>query len=550
MLTKILDDIRNQKITPTAWVFSFIGILFIRFMFESLSSPSSDGIITSDAFTIIHYVLFFLCTTLGTSLILGKLIKNYEYAIKILLFGLPLLWLAPVIDLILSGGRGYKMLYLFDSGKNLVLNFLTFFGPILNKGATYGIRIELALSLIGIGYIIWLITKNIKNVILGIICVYILVFLGASIPGVVYSISNIKHPTTSAQNVVTEIRSVIENSNLSHNTLREVSSTVSEDRLFELEFNKFISQILFVFSFIFGLILFYKIDKNKFKSIIENSRPERINFYTASLFCGVGFAYINGLGREFVLTDLWGFACLFLAWVCLWMHAVHVNDIVDIEIDKISNTNRPLVKDQISSSQMQEIGNIWLFAALLGAWSAGFYPFYMCLVYVSASYIYSSPPLRLRRFPLAPSFLIGVACLATILAGFFFVSTNKQIQTFPILLSIGIVIMVTLAINFKDIKDIEGDRKNGIITLPILFGQRGVQIVAVLFALSILLVPIFLSFWFLYIICLPAGIIGYRLIMKKPFNEKPIFILRFFFLGGIGLIYILIYWMAHIYKLI
>ncbi len=550
MLTKILEDIRNQKITPTGWVLSFLGILFIRFIFESLSSPSSDGIITSDTFTIIHYILFFLGTTLGTSLILGKLIKNYDYAIKILLFGLPILWLAPIIDLILSGGRGYKMLYLFDSGKNLVLNFLTFFGPNLNKGATYGIRIELALSLVGLGYFIWFVTKNIKKTILGVVCIYILVFAGASIPGIIYTTYKIQNPTTSPQNVVTEIRSIIEKSNLSHNTLREVSSSMPKDRLFELEFNKLISQILFVFSFIFGLILFYKIDKNKFKSVIKNARPERINFYTASLFCGVCFAYINGLGGEFVLTDLWGFACLFLAWICLWMHAVHVNDIIDIEIDKISNTNRPLVKEQLNSNQMSEIGNIWLFAALLGAWSAGFYPFYMCLVYISASYIYSSPPLRLRRFPLVPSFLIGVACLATILAGFFFVSTNKQIQTFPILLSAGIVIMVTLAINFKDIKDIEGDKKNGIVTLPILFGQRGVQIVAVLFALSILLVPVFLSFWFLYIICLPAGIIGYRLILKKPFNEKPIFILRFFFLGGIGLIYILVYWMAHIYKLI
>lgn len=198
---------------------------------------------------------------------------------------------------------------------------------------------------------------------------------------------------------------------------------------------------------------------------------------------------------------------------------------------------------------MRQIGNMWLITALLGSWCAGFYPFFMCLVYVACSYIYSMPPLRLRRFPLIPSFLIGVACLATVLAGFFFISVHKEIFIFPPLLSMGIIIMVTLAINFKDIKDIEGDKANGIITLPILFGKRGVRVVACLFALSILLAPFFLSFWLLYIIAVPASIVGYKLIVKEPYNEKPLFVLRFFFLGAIGLAYLLVYFLAYIYKL-
>jgi 4-hydroxybenzoate polyprenyltransferase len=310
------------------------------------------------------------------------------------------------------------------------------------------------------------------------------------------------------------------------------------------------SQILFILSVLIGLFLLWKINREKFLSIVKNARPERINFYTASLFCGIVFAYINRLGNPIVPIDILGALCLFISWTALWMHAVHLNDIYDIEIDKISNTDRPLVKNSLTVVEMADTSKLWLAVALIGSWSAGFYPFFMALVYIACSYIYSVPPLRLRRLPLIPSFLIGVACLATILAGYFFISTTKEIYAFPIFLSLGIVTMVTLAINFKDIKDIEGDRANGIMTIPNLFPKYGLKIVATLFSISVLLVPVFLQFYLLYIISIPTAIIGYVILVKKPYVEKNIFILRFFFLAGIGICYVIIFWLNDVYNLI
>jgi 4-hydroxybenzoate polyprenyltransferase len=110
--------------------------------------------------------------------------------------------------------------------------------------------------------------------------------------------------------------------------------------------------------------------------------------------------------------------------------------------------------------------------------------------------------------------------------------------------------MVTLAINFKDIKDIEGDKENGIMTIPTLFPKSGIRIVAALFSLSILLVPFFLTFYLLYLIAIPSSIIGYRIITKKPYVEKHIFTLRFFFLAGIAVSYLLIFWFANVYNLL
>ncbi|HRH26536.1 MAG TPA: UbiA family prenyltransferase [Parcubacteria group bacterium] len=547
MINKIINEIKNQEINISSWIFGFTGIILVRLILESISSPSLDRVAYTDTFSILHIGLYFLGVTLGTILIFGSFSENYKASSKYVLFGLPLIWLAPILDIVLSGGRGYKMLYLFDTGKNILINFLTFFGPSLYRGATIGIRVGIFISLVGLGYLLWVETKSIKKVLFSTLSIYIFVFIMASIPGILYTTTH-KFSTVNQTDVVLYFENLTKVSTVSHNSIRGGLESVTREQLIEIGFTKILSQIIFIISIIISSIILYKIDKNKFKAILKNIRIERVNFYTASLMCGIGFAYINGLGKSIVWVDAFGFLSLIIAWIALWMYAVHTNDIYDLDIDKISNKNRPLVKMDVTKEEMRDYGMVWLIIALLGSWCAGFYPFFMALVYISCSYIYSTPPLRLRRFPLIPAFLIGVACLATVFAGFFFVSTSKQMDTFPIFLSLGIITMVTLAINFKDIKDIEGDRAQGILTIPTLFPTHGVKIVAILFALSILLVPIFLSFYLLYIFAIPSSFVSYRIITKKPYDEKKIFTLRFFFLGAIALSYLFAYWYVGVYN--
>ncbi len=550
MIEKVLQKIKDQPITISQWVFGFIGIFFTRFFFEALSSPTTSGIIPSNAETLIHYGLFWIALTLGLILIVGSLIKDYMFASKLALFGLPVIWLAPVFDIVISHGNGFVQSYIFDSGHKLIFDLFTFFGPNLTAGATYGIRLEMIIVLITLAWFLWKVCKNVSSVVLGIISVYVLGFIIGSWPGIIYTLSHITSLAGTRSDIINFFARTMFQSTIAHNTLHEGISFVSVSRLFELCFDKLASQVLFLISCVFGGLLFWKINTEKFLAIIRNARPERIASYLALLFSGMGFAYINGLGNPFTWADLLGMFCLGISWISLWMYAVHSNDIADVEIDTISNTERPLVKKDLDEKSMRETGYVWLAMALLGSWCAGFYPFFMSLAYVFASHIYSSPPLRLRQFPIISSFLIGVASLATILSGFFFISVNKQIQTFPSLLGLGIVLMVTLAINVKDMKDIEGDKANGILTLPILFGKNGPKAVGVCFALSFLLVPLFLSFYSLYIIAIPCAYIGYRLVVKKPYRERPTIILRFMFLALVALLYLGTLWLGYAYHLI
>lgn len=550
MIERVLEEIKNKNITISQWMIGFIGIVFIRFLFESLSSRSSTGIIPSDPYTLVHYGLFFLCLVLGTLCIVGYFSKDYKNPPKIILFALPVIWLAPIVDIFLSHGRGYKMTYIFDTGSGLIFDFFTFFGPSLAVGATYGMRVGIALILIGTGWYLWRESKSIFLTFFGIISVYLFGFLMGSLPGLIYTFSHLNSGIGTFSDVLSYFEKIIAHSTIAHNTLHDGTSSVTSLRFFELGFDKLLSQILFIMSCFFGGLLFWKMNPQKFFVVLKNCRLERVSSYIAILVSGMGFAYINRFGNPFIWIDLFGIVCILISWISLWMYAVHVNDIADIEIDKISNSDRPLIKKELNSEFMQETGYVWLAVALLGSWSVGYYPFFMSLVYIAASYIYSAPPLRLRRFPLVSSFLISVACLATILSGFFFISVQKQIQAFPPLLAVGIIIMVTLAINVKDMKDISGDKADGILTLPILFGENGPKVVGLCFALCLLLVPIFLSFYLLYIFSIPCAFIGYKLITKKPYREEPLFVLRFIFLACVAVSYLGIYWLINFYNLI
>lgn len=530
MVSKIIERLENQEITIGMWAAGFVGTVFIRFFLEALSSPTYSGIIQSDSYTLIHYGLFYLAILLCLSSVVGHFGKNYVAAIKLALFGLPVIWLAPIIDLILSAGQGYMMGYLFETYSRLAYNFFTFFGPHPTYGITIGIRIEVAIILFAIGSYVWMKRKSVLQSVLAALCSYIVFFLFFAAPGIVCTVFGGPVETYTDVEGLRCVADIIAESNIVHNTLREGALSVPAFRFFELTFNKLMSQILLIAAAALGAWHLWNIDREKFTAIAKNSRLERIFFYLFLLFFGMGFAHFSGYSTfSFTLGNISGFICLVLAWIGMWMYAVHTNDVADVDIDKISNSQRPLVQNTMTSDGMLQTAHVWLGVSLASSWVAGFYPFFMNLVCLSAYYIYSSFPQRLKRVPILSSFLISIACLATVLAGFFFISEDKQLRIFPIAIAAGIMLIFTLGTNMRDMKDVEGDSAEGIKTLPVLFGRQGARVVGILLALSFLLVPLVFSSYILYIAALPAAVVGYKLITRKPYEEKRVFILFLIF---------------------
>ncbi len=514
----------------------FIGIVFIRFFLEQISLPSTSGIIASDSFTLIHYGLFYLAIACGFMYIVDVFTGQGRKVVPVVLFSLPLLWLAPILDIILTGGRGAVMTYIFALPGTLLLDLLTFFGPFAS-GITLGIRIEVVVILVLIGVYVYMYTQSVQKTIFSALTLYVFMFAMVSIPSILYFLYQI---TSLVFNrplfpfaVIPFIVSLISQSTISHNIIHGTLLFVSQNRFLELGFDKLLSQISLIIAVFFLWLFVRRVYREKYLVIIGNSRPERFAHYTTLLVLGGVYAYVRGYGLSFSWVDILGIATLVLGWYGAWMFAVHVNDVADMDIDRISNPDRPLIRSGISAEEMNSIAYIWLTLSLLGSWSAGYYPFFMNLVFTASYYIYSVDFLRLKRIPIISSFLIGIACVTTVYAGFFFVSSDKVFRTFPIPYALGIIIFYTLWSNIRDMKDISGDRAVGIKTLPVLFGKNGPKVVGILSSIGYLLIPLFFSSYVFYMVAVPIAILNYMFVTAKKYQEKPIFVCLFalFFSG-------------------
>lgn len=534
MLDKILNSIEKQSISVGQWFMAFLGIVFIRFLLESLSNHSTsyvltDFLIAQDFSTMVHLIIFFLASAVGLIFIIYSLTK-YPHTYKIILYGLIMIWFAPLFDLISTHGSGVVMSYIPENNLRLLSEFFSFFSPHITQGITLGIRVEVLLILIGIGFVVWRIKKNIKLSLIATLISFIFIFILLSLPGVTYTIT---HPSlvNSSQELTNDflVRAISE-SNIKFNTIH--GNLIAENTFvqYELGFDKLMSQLLFLVFIIFVILYFFRSNKEKFLIIIKNSRLVRTLFFSSFIFLGIFIAYKFNLGQLTSWVDFMSILILFVSWYGAWMFAVHTNDITDIKSDLISNPNRPIVSKNISVDEMRQIGLIWLIISLFGSFSVGYCQFFLNLIFIFAYYIYSAEPLRLKRVPILSSFLIGVACLVTFLSGFFFLSEDKITTIFPVTISLGIIIMFTLGANIRDLKDVAGDKEDGVFTIPILFGKWGKQVVGFMLALAFLLMPVFLSYHLLYIFAIPASVIGYFLVVKKEYEEKYIFLLYFVFI--------------------
>jgi 4-hydroxybenzoate polyprenyltransferase len=543
MIGKIISDIEKQHISVGQWLVGFTGIVFIRFILEVISSPISSGLIPSDADTLIQYWLSFLAIILGIMCITRYFTKGDAGIAKIALYGLPIIWLGPIVDIITSLGKGHTITYIFNGPEELLFNFITFFGP----QVTVGLRFELFIVIFAVGLYVWNVRKNVRATISAILLSYLFLFFIFAIPSIIYGLQNVSSLTdlVTTSYVANFLSTSISQSNISHNTIDTSLLYKSGMRAFELGFDKLLSQISFILAFIWGMVWFWQTKKEKFIAVIKNSRPERVAFYLTLLTLGIGYAYFSGYGKINSWIDWLSILTLLISWYGAWMFAVHTNDVADISIDKISNPNRPITGETVTLEEMSGSAYIWLMISLLGSWSAGYYPFFMNLVFTASYYIYSVPPLRFKRIPIVSSFLISIACLSSVLAGFFFLSADKTFHLFPPLLVIGIIVMFTLGVNIRDMKDIEGDKEEGILTLPVIFGNYGKKVVGGMLALSFMLAPIFLSFYTLYIIAIPTAYVGYKLVTKKQYNDRHIFYLFFVFVASSVALVGVLYWFAN-----
>lgn len=525
MLAKFKSYLESIRITPVSWLLGVSGVLMVRFFLESFSSPTATGFFASDASTLIHYYLFFMAGLLALMLFLSVVIPNWKHVIpQFVVVTLPAVFIPPIVDWMVSGGKGFKVTYFFDKPSEMLHSLLNF-GSV---GTTIGLKVEMAAVFICFGILVYLIQKSWQRAIVSPILLYLIVFFFASLPGIVSVLGQTGN--LFQIDLLIFFRDSMKDSATIANNLHGSLVYGSGFRLIEISFNFMMGKVLFLVTSVLACVWFFVNFKSKFKALVRNSRPQRASHYIFTILFGAVIAWAMYPPANFNWNDWFSIVVLCLAFYFSGMFAICVNDLADEDIDRISNSNRPLITGVLSRENMKQASVVFLLASLLGAFLAGYTAFFFVLAFTALYYIYSVPPTRFKIVPLFSSFLIGLCYATAILSGFFLISASKSVSAFPPKLFVATVIVITFLAHARDVKDIKGDKAVGIKTIPVLFGEVwGLRIVGLLTAISFVLIPLFSGLEILYVVALPASIASYYFINKKPYSERPLYLIYFLF---------------------
>ena len=166
-----------------------------------------------------------------------------------------------------------------------------------------------------------------------------------------------------------------------------------------------------------------------------------------------------------------------------------VNQCFDVEIDRINKPGRPLPSGRVSARSAALFGGL-LYATALGLAPLA-HPRLLAIFVPTAAltFLYSAPPVRLRRHALPASFTLGIVrgCLL-IVAGW--AAVQPVWHPAPWFAGLVFGLYIFGAGNTKDFTDVKGDAAYGIRTLPLLFGtHRAAWVISPFLIAPFLLIP-------------------------------------------------------------
>jgi 4-hydroxybenzoate polyprenyltransferase len=152
-----------------------------------------------------------------------------------------------------------------------------------------------------------------------------------------------------------------------------------------------------------------------------------------------------------------------------------LNQIYDLEIDRVNKPKRPLTSGRLTISQAWVFSAVSYVLALVLAWLVA--PggrrecFWLVAIAVVCTCLYSVPPFRTKRLGIWANVTIAIPRGVLLkVAGWSSVKTIFGVEPWYIGAIFGLFLLG--ATTTKDFADMEGDRRGGCRTLPIQYGVR------------------------------------------------------------------------------
>lgn len=161
-----------------------------------------------------------------------------------------------------------------------------------------------------------------------------------------------------------------------------------------------------------------------------------------------------------------------------------INDYFDRHLDAINDPDRPIPAGRISLSAARAnfiltgllaLGNMSLLYVLTGSRLI----LVLGLAGIFLAYAYSAPGFRLKENGWLGTTSVGIGyCLVPWLLAAHLFSRNADFPLFHLALGVVNALVAMGLITMNDFKSIEGDRRNALRTLPVLYGERGAMLIA------------------------------------------------------------------------
>ncbi|MGB9720380.1 MAG: geranylgeranylglycerol-phosphate geranylgeranyltransferase [bacterium] len=222
-------------------------------------------------------------------------------------------------------------------------------------------------------------------------------------------------------------------------------------------------------------------------------RPINCFITFVSVFCGAWVAKGITYNNKILLAGVVGFL------VCAYGNII--NDIMDIEIDRVNNPERPLVSGTVKKINAIFMAIFFVIVSLMISFFLGLKPFLLVIITILLLFFYS---LYFKKTPLANFVVAIIAGLSFVFGGFI---TDNILSLLPAFFAL---LIHTPREIIKDIMDINGDHKFKVLSLPIIYGEERARNIAIIFLIILLcLSPLpyalgFLNLRYLLIILLIA----------------------------------------------
>jgi homogentisate phytyltransferase/homogentisate geranylgeranyltransferase len=168
-----------------------------------------------------------------------------------------------------------------------------------------------------------------------------------------------------------------------------------------------------------------------------------------------------------------------VAGACVNVFIVGINQVEDVEIDRLNKPWLPIAAGELSLEAARRIVALAAIAPVAMAVTQGVAELVAVSVALAVGWAYSCPPLRLKRYP-----ALAAGCITFVRSVVVNLGVWLHVAGSPVSAGVWALTAVTVPFSFaiavlKDVPDIEGDRRFGIATFSVRLGPRPVLAVGV-----------------------------------------------------------------------